>query len=149
VTWSILFGFLGGVTAVATKGAVDFYFERRREERAVRASARLVRDQMENVSRWAGVMVEGASYSPPGSWAFDHAVWSESKALLAASLGPSEWSTVAHAHRCVGAIEDLVVAETPDGGVDGLNRAILESYIEIVGRGSDALQAVERERARE
>jgi hypothetical protein len=44
---SVVAGLLGALIGISLKGALDYLFERRRELRALKAAARLVRDDIE------------------------------------------------------------------------------------------------------
>lgn len=137
---TFVLGFVAGVATLALKAALDFYFERRRERRAVRAAARLVGHELGSASIWLQTVAGAGRWMTPEGWAFDHDVWRENKTLLAMALTDARWLTMATGYREVQlaesnmrtAVRDAGVGEpplTPDmpqliaSGITGIDRA--------------------------
>lgn len=140
LNWSLLLGFLGGIAAVALKGAVDFYFARRLERRTVRAAARLVGHEYDYFALWLDMVSEG-EWIPPGEWAFDVELWRESKMTLAAALNRNHWREVVSARRWVAQAEGLFEERISDR-LDTGELQLVRMYRDDIRVAADFLQHV-------
>lgn len=140
----LLFGFVGGVAAIALKGAVDFYFEWRRERRELRAAARLLGHELEIFELWLDVSVRHQQWIPPESWTFDLEVWRDAKSLLASSLGPQDWLAVTKAYRDVGLAKESYEGARESGRHDlsADQMELVRGYQVGVARGAEILESV-------
>lgn len=144
---TLLLGFIGGLAAVALKGAVDFYFEWRRERRALQSAARLIAYEFEVIALWASLSVEQRRWLPPGRWVFDQELWREAKGILASSLSPNDWRLVLGAYSNVGFVEEAYELSTHAGRWDlGGEEAhrLTSEYAGIIEDGARVLRRVGR-----
>jgi hypothetical protein len=84
-----LFGFLGGLAAVALKGSVDYWFERQRGQRSMRASLRLVVDEALDVKAGATNMIAERTWTEIAEPR--HEAWKENRIALASQLSTDDW----------------------------------------------------------
>jgi hypothetical protein len=103
----LVIGFIGGLAAIALKGSVDFWFERRRERRAVRGAARLLAHEFDFFALWLDMVIDGGVWEEPEDWTFDREVWKDTKTLLASGLPDRFWGVVTTGYRGVGQIDTL------------------------------------------
>jgi hypothetical protein len=101
---SVLFGFLGGLAAVALKGWVDYLLEARRERRATRAATRLVTAELSNWAIWIRYVLHVEEWAPPvrdSSFAW----WDEHRGLLAANVPGHTWDAITSAYALIHDVE--------------------------------------------
>jgi hypothetical protein len=141
----LVLGFIGGLAAVALKGGVDFYFEWRRDRRALRSAARLLGHELEMVDLWLALSIADQAWVPPGTWIFDRDVWRETKATLASGVSAEVWRSVEAAYRSVGLAEEAFAGAQSAGRRDlgsEQTREMVEGYTTAIAAGADALRRV-------
>lgn len=100
---SLLIGFVGGLFAIFAKGAVDYWFERRREIRALKSAARLVRDEIETAHAYADVVLGATTWmTPEEPFTLTTEAWDQSRELFASPrVNDQTWTALALAARAV------------------------------------------------
>ena len=93
--------FVGTVATVILNGAISLWLERRREQRAVRAAARLLDHEFSSSAMYVDLVLDAGYWWEAGDFAFDHEAWREHKALMATALSFTGWHHVTYAKRCI------------------------------------------------
>jgi hypothetical protein len=140
VNWSLLLGFIGGLAAVGLKGAVDLFFEHRRDKKAARAAARLMMEELARGFRYCNQLAQwdgNPHYPFDKPWPLE--VWRDHASLLATTLDPFDWARVATAYRTIEATEidhGPLRRLTP---LDELSRTELKRRAAWISEGLDVL----------
>ena len=130
-----IFGLVGVVVGGLLSGGVAYVMERRREQHATRAAARLLAEEL----RRAISFIHGVLRPVDSDWqsrAFaelDLEVWKQNRVLLASALAEEAWTDVASAFEIVDALkEERWPVERQEDAIEALDRG-LQALGRIVG----------------
>jgi hypothetical protein len=148
-----LLAFLGGVTAVALKGWIDYGLEARREQKALRAAVRLIATELGGASDYLRTVLgppEDISFGwwPKLSSPFGTSTWDEHRHLLAANASAVDWRLVRQAYSSMVLLDATYKRETADGERKPLSDrdvTMVEVHGDVIDVAHRVLDQMERE----
>ena len=136
-----VFGLVGVVVGALLSGGTEWMLARRREQRAARTAARVVRDELYLVAVWLEDLREGAWTLPEG-WRYSEQVWREQRAHLAAILPYDQYARAQQAHQATARFSAWAAQRASEPGAPLPPQ--LEMWLRDLREGLQALLEVAR-----
>jgi hypothetical protein len=145
--------FIGGVTAVAVKGWIDYALEERRERKVLRAVARLISSELGGTKAFLQTVLvtdDRVGWWPKETSPFATPAWNEHRYLLAAGTNSVDWRLMRQAYASMPGLEAQYERATRGGKLGAPlhedERAIVELDIDIIDTAIKTLADLENAR---